>query len=120
MPTVTAIAHLECGQLRVAVGTEDPEILACVVRRVTVDVVHDEDQRQAVPFGPQTANGAPSQLLLEQIQADVVAFMRRRTVDVPRGEPASQVLATFERSLALVAAELAGKGPSSLRRRTST
>ena len=104
MPATSAVATLVGRELGVAIGADQPEVLARVVGRVAVDMVKHQCQRGAVPLAGNAAEGAPTLLLGQQMQADVVVAATPGKHD-PSGQPGSDALLTLESALETVAAE---------------
>lgn len=77
MATVTAISHLVRWQLlTVAVRTHKPQILATIVRCVSIDVINDERECHAIPLTVDPTDGAAPVLLRMQVIANKVALVR--------------------------------------------
>lgn len=56
----------------VAVGADQPKVLAAVVRGIAVDVVEHEHERLVVPLLGDAADRAAAVLLTQEVSPDVV------------------------------------------------
>jgi hypothetical protein len=63
--TAAAIPRLIRRQLAVTVGTNEPQILATIVARVSINVVDDQLQGDTIPLVREATDRAATALLLE-------------------------------------------------------
>ena len=99
-----AVAALVGRQLAVAIGANQPQIVAPIIRRIAIDVVHDERQGRTKPHVGSCADRAATGLSAGQVLPNVVIAA---TVD-PRFagfQPALCARSASRRCLACVAAE---------------
>jgi hypothetical protein len=99
----TFVAALVGGQLRVAIGTHQPEISSPVVGGVAVDVVQDQNKRLPVPKFTKTADGTDSTLLFGDVSAHVMAGLAAWIRDASR-QPNNDQLPSFAFPLTSIAA----------------
>ncbi|SHS49483.1 Uncharacterised protein [Mycobacteroides abscessus subsp. abscessus] len=73
--SIATVAALVGRQLRVAVRADEPQIVAAIVGRVSVDMVQNENERGALPTARAATNRATVRLSLGKEKPNEVALL---------------------------------------------